>query len=315
MDTGETTEQLGRRSTVAAGDGTALAVREFGSPDAPLTAVFVHGHCLRMQSWSDLRQQVESVWGGEVRVVLYDHRGHGESSASSVDTYTIDQLGRDLADVLRAVVPSGPFVVIGHSMGGMAALSYARQYPESVGSRLVGVALLATSSGGITDDGLGASLAHPMVSLFGSAVSRAPRVMSGAKRLSRGLCAPLVRTAGYGSRKVSPRVVTLATAMLGETSIVTMAGFLGAFRGLDESAGLAALATIPTLVLCGSEDVMTPMRHSETIASHLPLARLVRVEQAGHMVILERAREVADAVVELVAGARLRCVGDLELAR
>ena len=93
------------------------------------------------------------------------------------------------------------------------------------------------------------------------------------------------------------------------------AGFLGAFRGLDEVSGLAALASIPTLVLCGSDDLMTPMRHSETLAAHLPDARLVRVAQAGHMVILERAHEVAEAIVELVTAARRAHVGDLALAR
>ena len=315
MNTSEQIHQVGRRSTVAAADGTALAVREFGCSDAPLTVVFVHGHCLRMQSWTDVRREVERTWGDDVRIVMYDHRGHGESSAAVPENCTIDQLGEDLADVIRAVVPVGPFVVIGHSMGGMTALSYARQYPDAIGSRLVGVGLIATSAGGITDDGLGSCLAHPAVAVFQAAVRRAPRLMSGAKKLSRGVCAPIVRTAGCGSRTVSPRVVTLATAMLGETSIVTMAGFLGAFRGLDEIAGLAALATIPTLVLCGSDDLMTPMRHSETLASHLPGARLVRVAQAGHMVILERAHEVANDIVELVTAARRAHVSDLALAR
>ncbi|MDV7988760.1 alpha/beta hydrolase [Rhodococcus sp. IEGM 1374] len=315
MITSEQSHQVGRRSTVAAGDGTGLAVREFGHPNAPLTAVFVHGHCLRMQSWTDLREQVEHAWGDDVRIVMYDHRGHGESSAAAPESCTIDQLGEDLADVIRAMVPSGPFVVVGHSMGGMTALSYARQNPEAIGTRLVGVGLIATSAGGITDDGLGSALAHPAVSVFQAAVRRAPRLMSGAKRLSRGVWAPIVRTAGCGSRRVGPRVVTLATAMLGETSIVTLAGFLGAFRGLDEVAGLAALASIPTLVLCGSDDLMTPMRHSETIAEHLPDARLVCVAEAGHMVILERAHEVADAVVELVTAARRAHVRDLALAR
>ena len=311
----EQSHQVGRRSSVAACDGTTLAVREFGHPNAPLTVVFVHGHCLRMQSWTDLRQQLEQTWGEDVRIVMYDHRGHGESSAASPESYTIDRLGEDLADVIRAVVPSGPFVVIGHSMGGMTALSYARHNPDAIGSRLIGVGLIATSAGGITDDGLGHCLAHPAVSAFRAAVRRAPRLMSGAKKLSRGVCAPIVRTAGYGSRRVSPRVITLATAMLGDTSIVTMAAFLEAFRGLDEIAGLAVLASIPALVLCGSDDLMTPMRHSETIAAHLPEARLVRVAQAGHMVILERATEVAEAVVELAAAARAAHVRDLALAR
>ena len=58
MSTSEQNHLVGRRSTVAAGDGTTLAVREFGRSDAALTVVFVHGHCLRMQSWTELRTHV-----------------------------------------------------------------------------------------------------------------------------------------------------------------------------------------------------------------------------------------------------------------
>lgn len=295
------TERTHGRSTVVTDDGTALSVCEVGNADAALTVVFVHGHCLAKESWFDVRAQLQARWGDNVRMVFYDHRGHGESQNADVSSYTIDQLGRDLAAVVRTSVPTGPYVVIGHSMGGMTAMSYARQHLAELGERLVGVGLVATAAHGIAEEGLGACLAHPVVSIFRSAVRRVPTVMSASKRMSRGICAPIVRAAGCGSRRVSPRVVALASAMLNDTSVVTMAGFLGSLHDFDESESLSALAVIPTVVVCGSDDMMTPMRHSRTIAALLPAARMVTVENAGHMVILERAGDVAEAVATLVA--------------
>ncbi|MBY6413094.1 alpha/beta hydrolase [Rhodococcus sp. BP-252] len=288
------------RSTVVADDGTALAVRESGDPNAPMTVVFVHGHCLAKESWADVQDELAATWGDDIHMVSYDHRGHGASGSADASTYTIEQLGRDLAAVVRTTVPTGRYVVVGHSMGGMTAMAYARQQLGELGDRLVGVGLVATAASGLAEDGLGAYLAHPLVSMFQSAVRHAPSVMGRSKRLSRGICAPIVRAAGCGSRRVSPRVVAVATAMLNDTSVVTMAAFLKSLHDFDESKSIAALAVVPTFVLCGSDDVMTPMRHSEAISRHLPAARLVTVEKAGHMVVLERAREVADAVATLV---------------
>ncbi|MDJ0393867.1 alpha/beta hydrolase [Rhodococcus sp. G-MC3] len=289
------------RSTVVTEDGTALAVHESGSPDASMTVVFVHGHCLAKESWSDVRGHLTTALGEDVRMISYDHRGHGASGTAEASTYTIEQLGRDLGTVIRTLVPTGRYVLVGHSMGGMTAMAYARQNLEELGGRLVGVGLIATAASGLVDEGLGSCLAHPLVSAFRTAVRRAPRAMSVSKRSVRGICAPIVRTAGCGSRRVSPRVVALASAMLNDTSVVTMAGFLETLRDFDETASLSALAVVPTLVLCGSADLMTPMRHSRAIAQHLPASRMVTVENAGHMVILEQAAVVAEAVSLLVA--------------
>ncbi len=290
----------GHRVTVSADDGVPLSVREFGSKDASLTVVFVHGHCLRTDSWSYLRDHLTRAWGTDVRMVFYDHRGHGESGEAPSDTYTIDQLGRDLEAVIRSVVPTGPVVLIGHSMGAMTALVYARQNPQSIGSRIVGIGLLATAASGLTEFGLGKYLRKPMVSAFQLAVRRAPGVMHASKRLSRSVCEPIVRNATFGTRKISPRMVAVAAAMLNETSLVTMSSFLQSFIGFDESDTLAALGQIPALVLGGSDDLMTPFAHSVAIASQLPGSDLVCIDGAGHSVIFERAAEVAHSITGIV---------------
>lgn len=286
----------GRSVTVSADDGVPLRVREFGRADAPLTAVFLHGHCLHTDSWSYLREYLSQRWGSDVRMVFYDHRGHGRSGAAPAETYTIDQLGRDLDAVIRTVVPDGPVILIGHSMGGMTALAYARQNPHVIGSRIVGVGLISTAASGITRAGLARHLHNPAVALFQRAVHRAPGMMQGTMQLGRRLCAPVIWAVVHSSRRVSP----LATVVINETSVVTMSSFLNSFVLFDETPSLAVLSRIPSLVLCGSVDLLTPFEHSVAIASQLPASELVRIDGAGHSVILDQAADVAHAIASLV---------------
>ncbi|MDV7244872.1 MULTISPECIES: alpha/beta hydrolase [Rhodococcus] len=293
-------EHDGRRLTVRTEDGIPLAVREFGTPDAPTTVVFVHGHCLRTESWWALRKQLVRFWRNEVRMVFYDHRGHGESGEAPASTYTIDQLGRDLGSVLNAVAPRGPIVLVGHSMGGMTALSYARQNPHTIGSRIVGMALISTAAYDLAEAGLARHLRSPAVSLLRSAVRRAPRVVHGSKKLGRTVGTALAKAAEARNRPVDPRLAALVAAMVNTTSVVTMSSFLESLLGFDERASLAALAHIPSLVLCGSVDMLTPFQHSAAMASLLPASQLVSVDGAGHSVILERAADVAAAIIGLV---------------
>src|SRR5262249_44663226 len=137
-----------RSSVVTTFDGVELAVREVGPQDARLTVVFAHGFCLRMGAFHFQRARLTEEWGSQVRMVFYDQRGHGCSGEASPDTYTVPQLGMDLEAVLRATVPHGPIVLVGHSMGGMTVLSHARQYPSQYGSRIVGAALIASAARG-----------------------------------------------------------------------------------------------------------------------------------------------------------------------
>ncbi|MFC4602967.1 alpha/beta fold hydrolase [Rhodococcus kronopolitis] len=308
----------GRRVTVTADDGVPLAVREYGSPDAAVTAVFVHGHCLHSESWSVLREQLAGSWGDDVRMVFYDHRGHGESGHAPAAAYTIEQLGRDLGAVLATVAPHGPVVLVGHSMGGMAALTYARQNPRLVGDRLVGLALISTAAGGLADTGPGRLLRGPALSVLQAAVRWAPRIAQGSRRLGHNLCGALVRVAAVGNLSVDPRIVAVAAAMVNDTSVATMCGFLASFADYDETGTLTTLASIPSVVVCGSADLLTPFSHSTEMASRMPAAELVRIEGAGHSVILERPAEVAGAIAALLArvgaAARGPRTADRELA-
>ncbi len=123
----------GERRTVVADDGVELyaEVDEPAGPRRPATSptlVFVHGYALNLDCWHFQRLALR----GANRLVFYDQRSHGRSGRSSSEHSTIDQLGRDLADVIDQVVGEGPVILVGHSMGGMTIMAACRAEPGVV---------------------------------------------------------------------------------------------------------------------------------------------------------------------------------------
>lgn len=289
-----------RSGVVAADDGVPLAVREVGPAYAPLTVVFVHGFCNRMTGWHFQRVQLERTWGRTIRMVFFDLRGHGDSGVPRRTSCTIPQLARDLDAVLRVLVPDGPIVLVGHSMGGMAVLSYAGQHPDLIGSRVVGVGLIATAAGALGETGLTRTLNTPVVAGFSTAARALPRVVQGGRGAGKRVLAPILRSASFGDRTISPAIMWHSEQMINDTPLKTLVDFLPSFKNHDETAAVPLLAPIPTLVLCGDRDLMTPIRYSTSIAEQLPDAELVKVPGAGHMVHLERSQLVSEALDRLL---------------
>ena len=110
-------------------------------------------------------------------MVFYDQRGHGQSAEASPDTYTVEQLGKDLETVLAVMAPTGPVVLVGHSMGGMTVLSHARQFPQRYPTRIVGVALISSAAEGVSRSPLGEILKNPALEAARFAVRYAPKTV------------------------------------------------------------------------------------------------------------------------------------------
>lgn len=287
------------RRTVTTEDGVPLAVREVGSAFAPMTVVFVHGYCLRMQSWHLQMRHVQERWGHDVRMVFYDQRGHGESGMPDSRSCTIAQLGRDLGRVIDDTAPHGPVVVVGHSMGGMTAIALAAQRPDLFDSRVVGVGLLATTAAGLSRTGIGRNLDNPVLDAFRFAARTAPGFVQAARGMARAVVSPILRAASYGT-VVSPKLVELSDRMLDETSVLTIVNFLRTLELHDESAALPLLGQVPVLVLCGDADMVIPFSSSEELAAALPDCELKRVRGAGHLVQLEFPEVVDRALDRLI---------------
>ena len=281
-----------RTRRVSADDGVALYVEEVGPESASPTVVFVHGYVQEMAVWHYQRQALAADNPG--RLVFYDHRSHGRSGRGSAKSSTIDQLGRDLATVLEAVAPRGPVVLVGHSMGGMTIMALADARPELFGSRIVGVALLSTSTGKLAELTFGLPTAvlpvtRRILPLLTRGIAKQPRSFERGRRAGTDLAFLLTRYGGFGSRDISPSVVEMVEKMAAAMPVEVIAEFYDTFSSHDKLAALSVLERVETLVLVGTKDLVTPVAHSKAMAAALPNAHLVVVEGAGHMVQLERA--------------------------
>jgi pimeloyl-ACP methyl ester carboxylesterase len=299
---GEDFETLdGDRSyLVTTPDGVPLAVREVGPTDAPLTVVFAHGFCLRMGAFHFQRMRLSDEWGPQVRMIFYDQRGHGRSGEAPPETYTVTQLGKDLETLLQVIAPRGPIVLVGHSMGGMTVLSHARQFPQHYGGRITGAALIASAAEGVAQSPLGEILNNPALEAVRRAARSAPKLIQRGRNVTRSVIGPILRAASYSDVNVSPSVVAFSEKMMLDTPIPTMVEFLRALEVHDETAGLRTLTKIPTLIVCGDHDLLTPAEYSKRMADALPDSELVIVGRAGHLVLLATPEPINDGLVRLV---------------
>ncbi|MEU4088409.1 alpha/beta fold hydrolase [Streptomyces aureus] len=276
---------------------------------APVTVVFSHGYCLNQDSWHFQRAALRGV----VRTVHWDQRSHGRSGRGAAQLedrkpVTIDQLGRDLLAVIEAAVPEGPIVLVGHSMGGMTVMALAEQFPELIRDRVVGVALVGTSSGRLGEVNFGlpvAGVAAVRRVLPGvlKALGQQAALVERGRRATADLFAGVIKRYSFASRDVDPAVVRFAERMIEGTPIDVVAEFYPAFTEHDKTAALARFAELPVLVLAGVKDLVTPSEHSEAIADLLPDAELVLVPDAGHLVMLEHPEVVTDRLADLLVRA------------
>ncbi|GAC1444939.1 MAG: alpha/beta hydrolase [Mycobacteriales bacterium] len=299
---------------VVADDGVLLHVEELGphgDADGP-TVVFAHGYTQEMAVWHYQRQAFAADNPG--KLVFYDQRSHGRSGRSPAHHSTIDQLGRDLYAVLEACAPSGPVVLVGHSMGGMTIMALADQHPELFGPRVVGVALLSTSTGRLADAAFGlpkavAPVSRRVLPFVTRGMRTRPRVFERGRRLGTDLAFLLSRSWAFGTKDVSPALVEFVEKMTANTPVDVIAEFYDTFTDHDKLAALDVLSRVETVILVGSKDKLTPLSHSQVMAEALPSAQLVIVEGAGHMVQLERAPLVTlhlRALLRRAAGAVAR---------
>lgn len=277
------------RHTVITSDGARLAafVHEPEHPEAP-TVVLAHGWTLTHRSWH--RVVDELIAEADVRIVLWDQRGHGDSTLAG-GTHrsrgeSIGRLGADLREVIAALVPpDSALVLAGHSMGGMTVMAYAGSASQDEIDRLSGVVFCSTAASGLRGAGL------PGEARIMRAMSRLP---------FRGRPGRLIRDKRqreflFG---VDPRDedVALSTALTGKVSLITYGAFYAALMQHDEVAALARLAHTPTTVVVGAHDKLTPKVLAHGIHEAMPHAELRLLPDRGHMVPLEDPEVVAGAI-------------------
>jgi pimeloyl-ACP methyl ester carboxylesterase len=290
-----------RHSGTAASGRSAREARAAKPLEQRPTLLFTHGFCLPQDCWHYQRAE----FSGEYRMVFWDQRGHGRSDKLRPDDdLSVDVLGEDLYAVVEATCPTGPVILLGHSMGGMTMMALADAHPELFGDRIVGAALLSTSAGEFADlrFGLpraGARIFHRAAPGFFELLTKQRALVERGRRAGGDVGLVLTRRYAFGS-DAPESAVRFVQELIESTPIDVIARFFTIFRAHDKAAAVPVFDRVPTLVLAADRDLLLPVEHSRALADAIPNAEFVVVEDAGHVVMLEHPHEVNTALRRLV---------------
>ncbi|WP_238146772.1 alpha/beta fold hydrolase [Ornithinimicrobium murale] len=292
---------------VLADDGVPLHVeidQPEGWDEGGTTVILCHGFTLDLRCWFYQRQALTEAG---YRVVTWDLRGHGSSGEGATESYAIEQLGVDLAQVIADVAPTGDLVLAGHSMGGMTVMALAEADPGLFRERVLGVALISTSAGGLhrITWGLG-SLLGGVVTRFGPTVLRELSThqdfVDSALRGGRELQEFFVARGSFGS-PVPLSVVRLTADMIFGTPLSVMSAYGHTLEDHDKRTALAHLVDQEVLVFNGEKDALTSAVHSREIVEAVPGAEHVLVRDAGHIIMLEHPDLLSQELLALISRA------------
>ena len=225
--------------------------------------VLVHGAGGTHLHWSAGLRRLSGV-----SVYAIDLPGHGRSAGEGCDT--VAGYAEAVAAFLRAVGVERA-IVTGHSMGGAVAQTMALDFTACV----AGLVLVGT----------------------GGRLRVAPTILEGI-RADFAKSVELITRFAW-SPETPPRLTELGRQALVETGPDVLSGDFCACDRFDVMERLGEIK-VPTLIVTGTADQLTPVKYARFLAESIPGARLTTVEGAGHMVMLERPAEVETAVQEFL---------------
>ncbi|AWB93349.1 alpha/beta fold hydrolase [Aeromicrobium chenweiae] len=285
---GEDVEFGSVRSTplsVLAPDGVALHVEVDEADRATPTIVFLHGWVEDSDVWHYQRLALR----GRVRTVFVDLRSHGRSGRSYAGNSSLADLADDLETVLDQVVPQGPVVLVGHSMGGMTIMELARTRPDLFGDRVQGVVLVSTSSGKLMRS-------SPALRYLVPLLRAGTPMLNWGRRFNS---YSIIKRWGLGPN-AQERHADMANEMILRAPTRVLMDFYPNFVSLDLTAGLRDLGRARTTVIGGTADLLTPIKHARVLADRIPDAKLVVLEDVGHMVPFEAHETVTKAIEDVL---------------
>lgn len=245
-----------------------LAVHTIGQ--GPLT-VLLHGYPLDHRMWFET---LHSPLAQRRTLCAIDLRGHGDSPWAGDESHTMEQHADDTAAVIREL--GGPADVVALSMGGYAALALWERHPQLV-RRL---ALVDTRAVADTEDGKKMR-----------EVAMRNVVADGRRWLSDQMVPKLV--SAQASTTVRGRLQT----MIEGTAVETILADLQGMRQRPDRRSVLPTITVPTLVVAGEQDVLTPPSEARSMADAIPGAELCIVPGAGHMVPIEAPEPFVQALL------------------
>jgi pimeloyl-ACP methyl ester carboxylesterase len=290
----------GRAVRLERPDGTVLQVETYGPDDAP-PIIVTHGWGTNSTEWYYLKRQL----GERFRLIVWDLPGVGLSTRSDTKDYSLEAFAGHLDAVLRFA--GRPAVLLGHSIGGMTVLTFCRLFPEALGVRVAGLALVHTTYVNPVRTAhfgrLLTTLERPViVPLLNLTIALSPLVLlmnwlgylNGTLHVSN-------QHSGFAGGESWRQVDFVTRYNLYTSPAVLARGMLGMLR-YDARPGLP-LITIPTLIVPGDRDPMCTPEASEYIHGHVASSRLAVLAPAKHMGLMEHNQQFAELVATFATDA------------
>ena len=287
--------------TLTMSDGWRLRVAEAGPPDGP-PVLLLHGITLGAAVWP---YQLAALPAAGVRVLALDLRGHGlsggavagDETGTGRPLHTLARMADDVADVMEQLDLEG-VTLVGHSMGGMVTLQLLGSDTALAtgGGRVKGLVLAATTAQPTKGRGIPGlsevvALAQPLVSSASGLAARLPGPTLPANDL-----AYLIARITFGERS-STQKVAFTGKLTSEVPVRVSAGLMLEILRFDADRVLPTIG-LPTTVVVGDRDMMTPQPQAEYMADHIKGAELVVLPGCGHMLMLERPDELNQLIIE-----------------
>ncbi|ANP55597.1 pimeloyl-ACP methyl ester carboxylesterase [Streptomyces griseochromogenes] len=277
-----------RELTVVSADGARLHVEVHGPEDAPCV-VLSHGWTCSISFWA---AQIREL-AVDHRVIAYDQRGHGRSPASPA--CTTGALADDLEAVLaQTLAHEEKALIVGHSMGGMTVMAASarprfREHAAAVLLCSTGSSRLVTESRVVP---LRAGRVRTWITgrIIGSRAPLGP-VTPVAKRILK------YATMGSGS---APHMVETCARIVHACPRAVRHAWAAVLAALDLDHGVRELH-VPTEVVHGASDRLTPPVHAHALVAGLPhCVGLTELPGVGHMTPIEAPELVTGKIRELV---------------
>lgn len=233
--------------------------------------VLLHGYPLDHTIWKPVVNGLKD----HARLIVPDLRGHGDSPVPEEGEWSIREMAEDVRALLDRLKIERA-VVVGHSMGGYVALSFAHAYPQ----RVAGLALVTSQAAADTTEKRQARYIQ---------IEEARR--RGVRAVTDGLAAKLT---------ARPALAEALKLLMGKMPLVGLMGTLKAMAERPDATPWLAEMDVPAVVIAGLADSIIPLERSQTMAQLLPRSWLVEVAEAGHMPMLEAADEVCAALRQLM---------------
>ena len=254
-------------------EGQPVQVRELGHGPA---VVLVHGYPLDGAMWSGVARSLSSRF----RVLKPDLPGSGENpirAQGTIEGYA------DFIEALLAQLPD-PAGLVGFSMGGYAVLALMKRNPAGVRA----LALVDTRAA--ADDEAGRTARDAAIESVRS---------GGAAAIADGMIEKLLSPGSRGNADLVDRLRRIILRQKPET----LESDLMAMKNRPDSTELLGRLEVPTIVLAGEEDVISPPAECRHMAEAIPGARFVPIAAAGHLTPMERPGAVAAALADFFSTA------------